>query len=569
MGMLRAFFWQRKLHTSFLILLVMSIGLFAMMVPLVFSVLTDVILPQGYIWHFALLIGVLVLLVAIRMAVNFLQDYFFMKSRFLFEKHMMWLVVDGSLRRKVSELEVEGGEEVVARLSTFITNFQFNFSELFYFILYSLFVSSVVFIIIALTSTSFFLLALVFLLIHYVNLILHMDKANILSVAYIDEKNRFNARISNLLDSKKVINLFGLNTYVEQLVGDEVNSLYHKHHARERLVNRQELIQSLLKNLLFILMVLLGIVAVHEQQLSMALVLLCVLLIGFVYDPVYRLNVITKAYADCKAQLTALLDKATVNHSQAIGINHFDEPSPLVCINEIKLRGLTLQRSEQVLFQNLQVTLRPGKLYLLDGVSGSGKSSLLRIIAGLDQASEGEVLWNGISVAQFLAQGRPSLSICPQKIYWAEASVVDNISLFAANPDLQRVQQTLHFSGCEFIDAPTLNAEPAMGDTWSGGQLRRLGVARTFYADASVLLLDEPTANLDAAAEQVIIEQLRVLATQHIVVICSHSPALKALADFRIELHRDAKLAQAHAIDNITAMSVKNTHGVRGNQDDC
>lgn len=569
MGILMAFFWQRKLHTSFLILLVISISFFAMMVPLVFSVLTDVIFPQGYIWHFALLIGVLVLLVAVRMAVNFLQDYFFMKSRFLFEKHMLWLVVDGGLRRKVSELEIEGGEEVIARLSTFITNFQFNFSEIFYFILYSLFVSSVVLLIVAIASTEFFLLALVFLLIHYINLTLHMDKAKVLSVAYVDEKNKFNARISNFLDSKKVINLFGLNAYVEQLVGDEVSSLYHKHHARERLVNRQELIQSLLKNLLFILMVLLGIVAVREQQLGMALVLLCVLLVGFIYDPVYRLNVITKAYADCKAQLTALLDKAAVNHHQAIGINYFDEPSPLVRINEIELRGLTLQRSEQVLFQNLQVTLRPGKLYLLDGVSGSGKSSLLRIIAGLNQASEGEVLWNGIPVAQFLTQGRPSLGICPQKIYWAEASVVDNISLFSANPDLQRVQQMLHFSGCEFIDIPKLNAEPSMGETWSGGQLRRLGVARTFYAGASVLLLDEPTANLDAAAEQIIIEHLRVLATEHIVVICSHSPALKALADFRIELHRDAKSTQVHTIDNIAAMSAKGSHRVRGNQNDC
>jgi ABC-type bacteriocin/lantibiotic exporter with double-glycine peptidase domain len=569
MGTLIAFFWQRKLHTLFLMLLVISISFFSMMVPLVLSVLTDVILPQGYIWHFALLMGILVLLVVVRMAINFLQDYFFMKSRFLFEKHMLWLVVDGSLRRKVCELEFEDGADVIARLSTFITNFQFNFSEIFYFILYSMFVSSVVILLIAFTSTEFFLLALLFLFFHYVNLMLHMDKAKQLSISYVDEKNKFSARINNFLDSKKVINLFGLNAYVEQLVGDEVSSLYQKHHARERLVNRQELIQSLLKNLLFILMVLLGIVAVREQELSMAMVLLCVLLIGFVYDPVYRLNVITKAYADCRAQLSALLNKAGVDNHQAMGVDYFAEPSALVDINEIELRDLTLQRDDQMLFERLQVRLRPGKLYLLDGVSGSGKSSLLRIIAGLDRASDGEVLWNGMPLAQFLAQGRPSLSLCPQKIYWAETSTVDNISLFAPNPDLQRVAGVLRDSGCEFVDLSRLSTEPSVSNTWSGGQLRRLGVARALYAKATVFLFDEPTANLDAATEQAIIERLHILAARHIVVICSHSPALKASADFRIELNRDAGRTQLYSKNHSGNVSLERVHGGRGDQDDC
>lgn len=540
MKQLIAFFWQRKLHSLFLAMLVVSISGFSMMVPIVFSVLTDTILPKGYFPHFVLLISLLFLLILVRMLINFLQDLFFMKSRFLFEKYVFWQVLDKQLKHRVSALERGGASEVLAKISTFITNFQFNFSEIFYFLLYSLFVSSVVLSLILLTSTAFFALALLFLAVHFANLLLHKNKVKALSTAYVDEKNRFNARIDNLIASKKVINVFGLNGFMEQRVGDDVALLYQKHHARERLVNRQELVQSLLKNLLFILMLLVGVVAVREQQLTMALVLLCILLIGFVYDPVYRLNAITKAYADCKAQLTALLDEIEFASTEAEEATYFREadvfcePLPVCSLHDIELRDLSLKYQDKWLFQHVNALLHPGKIYLLDGPSGAGKSSLLRLIAGLEQPTQGEVYWNQLPVSHFLKTHRPSLSLCPQQVCWAEASIADNVSLFSSDPDASRLAQALAHSGCDFIETSALYKEPRSPETWSGGQLRRLGVARSFYANASVFLLDEPTANLDAVSEQKIIDQLRTLAESAIVIVCSHSPALRAVADERI-----------------------------------
>lgn len=559
MRLLIAFFAQRKLHTLFLVFLVVSISFFSMMIPLFFSVLTDVILPMGYVKSFSLLIGLLILLVAVRMLINFLQDYFFMKSRFLFEKFMILLVLKGALRCGFGDFERKEPAEVMARMSTFITNFQFNFSEIFYFFLYSLFVSSVVLLIIAVSSLEFFLLAILFLLIHYVNLMVHMKKAKELSSMYVDEKNRFNAQVDSLLSSKKVINIFGFNDRIERKVEAFTNSLYQKYQQRECLINRQELIQNLLKNLLFVLMVLLGVVAVAEQQLSAAIVLLCVLLIGFVYDPIYRLNTITKAYADCKAQLIALMDVAKINHHHALPHNPLSIPFPLIPITKIELRGIKLKQGGNILFQDLDLTLCPGKLYLIDGVSGAGKSSLLRLIAGVDRPDQGEVLWNDISCYQFLTGARPSIGFCPQQIHWADAGVVDNISLFSGESDLARVRRSLKQSACEFIDVSKLESDDYLANGWSGGQLRRAGLARALYTDASVLLLDEPTANIDADTEQIIAEQLRLLVPQRIVVISTHSPVLKALADVRIELGVMSKVIYAENENNSLSLHCENT----------
>ncbi|ACE84198.1 ATP-binding cassette domain-containing protein [Cellvibrio japonicus] len=528
------FFRQRKLHMLFLVLLVIAVSSFAIVVPLAFSVVTDFILPQGYVVHFSLMIGLLLAMVAVRMLANFAQDYFFMKSRFLFEKWVLWRVMGKTLHARASA-PGNAGDDVVARFSTFITNFQFNFSELFYFLLYSLFVSTLVLLILAYASIPFLALSLVFLGAHYLNLIAHLGQAKALSARYVDTKNQMNARIGNLLSSKKIINVFGLNRYVESLLGKDTEPLYAAYYQRELVVNRQELIQSFLKNLLFVLLLLVGIVAVLDEQLTMALVLLCILLVGFVYDPIYRLNAITKAYADCKAQLQALLGEACADKNTAT--DYRLATLPVQDLQRIELSGVSLHRGQQALFTGINIRLEPGKIYLIDGPSGTGKSSLLRLIAGLESPSHGKALWNGIAIPAFLEKAYPSLHYCPQQIYWAEASLVDNLGLFAETVNLESIQQALDKASCHFANTG-FSLEDSGARNWSGGQLRRLGLARAFYSNASVLLLDEPTANLDVVTERQILAVLREEAKQKIVVLCTHSPALKLLADVCIDLQK-------------------------------
>jgi len=182
---------------------------------------------------------------------------------------------------------------------------------------------------------------------------------------------------------------------------------------------------------------------------------------------------------------------------------------------------LACRRGERLIFRGLSCTLPPGGALVLTGANGSGKSSLLRVLATLLSPAAGRLLWAGAAVAADLARYRASLHYVGH--------------LDAIKPALG-VRETLGFwAGLRGVAAPPLDSALAafalepFAD-WpcrylSAGQRRRLALARLVAAPAPLWLLDEPTAALDADAEQRLIEALaRHRAAGGRVVIATHQP---------------------------------------------
>ncbi len=197
----------------------------------------------------------------------------------------------------------------------------------------------------------------------------------------------------------------------------------------------------------------------------------------------------------------------------------------------IVVDGLTHSYNDVVALPPTSFTLAPGEVVALSGPSGGGKSTLLSALLGFLVPTGGSVSVGGVSAAD--APGREwrrRFAYVPQTPGLIAGTVADNVRL--ADPDAtdEQVREVLTAAG-----APQLELSHPVGDEAEGisaGEQRRVGIARALLRirrGADVLILDEPTAGLDADAEAVVVESVRASGASAIVV--SHRPAVLAAAD--------------------------------------
>lgn len=171
--------------------------------------------------------------------------------------------------------------------------------------------------------------------------------------------------------------------------------------------------------------------------------------------------------------------------------------------------------------------VRPGQLVALAGGSGAGKSSLLHLLLGLAPLTAGEVRVGGerLSAGRDFAGGVAWASQSPMIV---PGTLGDNIRLADRSASPARIAEAARRSGLTAdLDRPL----DERGGGLSGGERRRLALARALLKDAPLLLLDEPTANLDAQAEQAMIALIREAARGRTTLVATHSAAVMAMAD--------------------------------------
>ncbi|MGD9751174.1 MAG: ABC transporter ATP-binding protein [Acidimicrobiia bacterium] len=194
--------------------------------------------------------------------------------------------------------------------------------------------------------------------------------------------------------------------------------------------------------------------------------------------------------------------------------------------------SFTYPSSARPSLRNVSLELHAGKIVAIVGENGSGKTTLAKVVAGLLQPSSGAVYWDGTDLATVDPQQvRERISILFQDYGCYHLSVRDNIVLGrpAAASDEPRVQRAVQAAGADGLlsglpgglDAP-LGPEFLGGSDLSGGQWQRLAMARAFFREADIVVLDEPTASLDPQAEADVFERVRKLWAGRTVLLISH-----------------------------------------------
>jgi ATP-binding cassette subfamily C protein CydD len=191
--------------------------------------------------------------------------------------------------------------------------------------------------------------------------------------------------------------------------------------------------------------------------------------------------------------------------------------------------------------QEITLSLAGGSFTALVGASGGGKSTLARLLLGLARPESGRITVGGVDLTRLdQAAWRQHLAWVPQQPFFITASIRENLLLGRPDADEAAIGQALQAAALEPVIArlpqglETLLGERGAG--LSGGELRRLALARVLLRDARLVVLDEPTAGLDAANEQLVLDAVARLAVGRTVLVISHREATIARCKQVIEL---------------------------------
>ncbi len=198
---------------------------------------------------------------------------------------------------------------------------------------------------------------------------------------------------------------------------------------------------------------------------------------------------------------------------------------------------LSLELQNRPIFQKVGFSLLPGSIHILKGINGSGKTSLLKIMAGLIKADSGQMSWNNkpIDYEQYYKHSMSYLG--HENAIKANLSVIDNLLLWADLKDTQLLlgPAIAHFGLSEVIDTKCKYL--------SAGWQRRVALARMIISNGKLWLLDEPEANLDEGSRELLLKLLQVkINSGGMAIIASHNleyyskiPAIN-IGDFQHDL---------------------------------
>ena len=201
----------------------------------------------------------------------------------------------------------------------------------------------------------------------------------------------------------------------------------------------------------------------------------------------------------------------------------------------VNLQDISFSYPEQPqkALDGISLSIAAGEHVAVLGRTGCGKSTLLQLLTRAWDPQHGEVLLNGVPLTQYGETAlRASISMVPQRVHLFSATLRDNLLLAAPQATDEALADVLTHTGLEkLLDDSGLNAWLGEGGRQlSGGELRRLAIARALLHDAPLVLLDEPTEGLDAATESQILELLEEVMQKKTVLMVTHR--LRGLSRF-------------------------------------
>lgn len=205
------------------------------------------------------------------------------------------------------------------------------------------------------------------------------------------------------------------------------------------------------------------------------------------------------------------------------------------------LKHVTFSYDDETILDDYSLKLEPGKITGIHGVSGSGKSTILKLLMRFWDVNQGSITVDEEKIKDIPTKHLRNMeSYVTQETHLFHDSIANNIAIAKKYATREEIMEACKKASIhDFIMTLPKGYDTEvgeLGDTLSGGEKQRIGIARAFLHDAPMILMDEPTSNLDSLNEGIILKSLKESSKQKTIVLVSHRVSTMNIADTVYEM---------------------------------
>jgi ATP-binding cassette subfamily C protein len=312
----------------------------------------------------------------------------------------------------------------------------------------------------------------------------------------------------------------------------------------QKTLNRNEGLQRSITNLVILIasygMLALTIFLYNNGEIGADGILICTIAMMGSFGPVTALaslsNNLNQTLASGERVLSILEEKPVVEEIPANGTTYNNSE-----FTGARADHVTFSYDNEVILNDYSIELQSGKITGIHGASGSGKSTLLKLLMRFWNVNQGNIEVSGENVNKIPTKNlREMESYVTQETHLFHDSIANNIAISKINATREEIMEAAKKASIHDFIMTLPNGYDTevgeLGDTLSGGEKQRIGIARAFLHDAPFILLDEPTSNLDSLNEGIILKSLKESAEKKTIVLVSHRTSTMNVADVIYEM---------------------------------
>lgn len=292
-------------------------------------------------------------------------------------------------------------------------------------------------------------------------------------------------------------------------------------------------------------MVLLTAYLWKEKQIEFEQMIICIVSMMGSFGPVVALsnlsNNLNQTLASGERVLALLEEEPVVYEIEKSSEAACDNISNENAIDSIEVKNISFAYESRKIFDNFSVDFKAGKINGIWGESGCGKSTLLKLLMRFWNVDNGTIVINGEDINKIpTCDLRKLESYMTQQTYLFNDTIGNNIAIAKEDATKDEIIEAAKKASIHDFIISLPNGYDTnvgeLGDSLSGGEKQRIGLARVFLHDASLILLDEPTSNLDSLNEGIILKSLREQQGEKTVILVSHRKSTMNVVDNIIQL---------------------------------
>ena len=433
-----------------------------------------------------------------------------------------------------AKLESKQKGSIIAMITSDIETLEVFYAHTISPICIAVLVSTAVFLFVGFVSSWYLALAAVvaYLVIGIVVPMISSSRLKESGVKYRAEFASFNAYFLDSIKGIKDIVLNNAGAEREKEVNKRSELLLKETKKMKHNSTRAAAATELTVSLFIIATLVIGIVLVHFDMLSIGKMVIGVVAVFGSFGPVIAISALpsnlTQTFASGDRVLNLLAEKPAVTEVKN-GEN--------IEYENLNVSDLSFNYDEQTeVLRDIKMHAEKGEIIGIVGESGCGKSTFLKLLLRFWQKKGGEIAYNGIDIDKVNSDNLlDNVTMVSQTTYLFDETIEDNLRIANPNASQEELETACRLASVHDFIMTLPNGYKtqvgALGDNLSAGEKQRIGLARAFLKGSELILLDEPTSNVDSINEGIILKALKEQKSKKSIILVSHRESTMAIAD--------------------------------------